>query len=63
MIDLFLLIRENLLGGGGGGRNLDVMFSFLCQKLQCVNLSEIVLESFPDNDNFDYFYKEIAQWQ
>ena len=28
-------------------------FSFLWQKIQCVNLSEIVLESFPDNDNLN----------
>ena len=26
-------------------------FHFLCQRLQCVNLSETVLESFPYNDN------------
>ena len=28
-----------------------MFFIFLCQRLQCVNLSETVLESFPYNDN------------
>ena len=33
-------------------------FNFLCQKLESVDLSETVLESFPDNDNFDYFLQK-----
>ena len=28
-------------------------FFILCQRILCVNLSEIVLESFPDNDNLN----------
>ena len=31
-------------------------FNFLWQKLESVGLSEIVLESFPDSDNFNYFF-------
>ena len=36
-----------------------VCFTFLCQKLESVSLSKIVLYFFPDNDSIDYFYKEI----
>ena len=31
-------------------------FNFLMSKLESVGLSEIVLESFPDSDNFDYLF-------
>ena len=31
---------------------------FLCQKLEGVGLSEIVYESFPDNDNSTILYKK-----
>ena len=30
-----------------------MFFIFLCQRLQCVRLSETVLESCTDNDNFN----------
>ena len=34
-----------------GGGVLDMMFYFLCQKLESVGVSEIVLESFRDSDH------------
>ena len=33
-------------------------FNFLCQKLESVGLSKIVLDPFPDIDNFDYFLQK-----
>ena len=42
--------------GGGGGSEM-MFFNFLCPNIKCVGLSEIVVESLPDSDNFqsDYF--------
>ena len=34
-----------------GGGVLDMTFYFLCQKLESVGMSEIVLESFRDSDH------------
>ena len=32
-----------------------IFFNFVCQNIESVGLSEIVLEPLPDSDNFDYF--------
>ena len=32
-----------------------MFFNFLCQNIESVGLSEIVLESLLDSDNFNYF--------
>ena len=34
-----------------GGGVLDMTFYFLCQKLESVSMSEIVIESFRDSDH------------
>ena len=38
-------------------------YNFSCQKLESVGLSEIVIESFLDSDNFDWtmFYKKCKK--
>ena len=32
-----------------------MIFNFLCQNMENVGLSETMLESLPDSDNFNYF--------
>ena len=42
-------------GEGQGGFPDMMFFNFLCQNIESIGLSEIVLESLPDSDNFNYF--------
>ena len=42
-----------------GGEVLDMTFYFLCQKLESVGMSEIVLESFGDSDHCLFLHKNM----
>ena len=37
-----------------------MFYNFLCQKLESVGLSKIVLESFPDYENFHYLLQKMS---
>ena len=41
--------------GGLGGFPDMTFFNFLCRSIESVGLSEVVLESLPVGDNFNYF--------
>ena len=54
MLFVFLFVCCCCFFFGGGGPDM-TFFNFLCQDMECVGLSETVLESLPDSDNFNYF--------